>query len=339
MLELELPWVLGALAAPLLLIWWLPAYREQRPGVQVPFFERLVEVTGQRPTERAVEPRANLFQRFVLLPVTWTLVVIAMAGPVWVEPPIVKSDPARDLLLAVDISGSMDVNDFRDRDGKRLERLDAVKRVLDEFITRRETDRLGLIVFGAAPFLQMPLTRDHDALRTMLDEVRVGMAGEQTMIGDAIGLAVNLFAASERDSKVLVLLTDGNDTGSKIPVEKAAEIAAGRGIRLYAVAIGDPRSSGTDAVDMEKLRAITAPNGGKAFLAIDRSQLDEVYASLDALEPEDAEVRTFRPRRPLYMFPLAAALGLVAAYHLAAGIVIGLLRRRRARATSEEVVA
>src|SRR5262245_5524813 len=147
MLELAWPWALAALPLPLLAWWLLPAYRAQQTSEQVPFFQRIAAATGQTP-----RPGAVILRRFAVqmtgAGVVWVLLVAARARPQWVGPPITRDVSARDLMLAVDISGSMDQSDFRAPDGRMLQRLAGVKRVIDDFIARRRGDRIGLILFG-----------------------------------------------------------------------------------------------------------------------------------------------------------------------------------------------
>jgi Ca-activated chloride channel family protein len=250
--------------------------------------------------------------------------VLAVARPVWVEDPIERVQAARDLMLAVDLSQSMEARDFRDPEGRRLDRLQAVKLVLDDFVARREGDRIGLIVFGGQAFLQVPFTLDHEVCRQLLDETRIGMAGPQTAIGDAIGLSLRAFETSEATEKVLVLLTDGNDTGSKIPPMTAADLAAKQGISVYTVAIGDPEASGEQRVDLQALRDIAEATGGRSFRAEDREGLEAIYRELDALVPVELETLSYRPRRPLFFWPLGLAVLIVFGYHLLMGLRAGV---------------
>ena len=241
--ELAAPWALVLLAVPFIVSAKLPAYKERQPALRVPFFERLAAGLDRKPEPGAVVLRRIVLQ-WVLAPLVFVLLVAAAARPELVLPPIQKTESARDLLLAVDISSSMNTRDFTDPQGQKIERLDAVKLVLHDFIARREGDRIGLLVFGEAPHLQAPFTLDHDLCRELLREVQVGMAGPRTMIGDAIGLAIKLFEESPAKQKVVVLLTDGNDTGSRVPPTKAAEIAKSDGITIHTVGIGDPGHQG-----------------------------------------------------------------------------------------------
>jgi Ca-activated chloride channel family protein len=324
MLQFEHPWLfLLLLLQPL--VWWLsPPYREQREALQIPYLQRLAGLTRQTPSKGAVVLRRHRALLF-LLPVWWALIVIALARPVWLADPIEKTESTRDLMLLVDLSGSMETEDFKDPSGRRISRLDAVKGVLDEFIERRKSDRLGLIVFGNEPFLQVPFTRDHDVVRTLLGQTRTKMAGVQTAIGDAIGLTLKHFESSTSEHRVVVLLTDGNDTGSKVPPRKAAEIASQRGITIHTVAVGDPKAAGEEKMDIESLQAISIATKGSFFRADDRVQLDTIYRKLDEIEPEKIKTISYRPRYALFQWPAGTVLVTFLAYHL----LMALLSRRR----------
>ncbi|MEZ5592184.1 MAG: VWA domain-containing protein [Gammaproteobacteria bacterium] len=329
MLQFDYPLAFLLLPLPLLVYWLSGAYRDRGQALRVPFFQRLVELTEQQPRAGAVVIRKTLLQRAVLA-LSWVLVVLALARPEWAGEPIVQEIAARDLLLIVDLSGSMEAQDFSDAEGAKVTRLQAVKQVLDEFISRRQGDRLGLAVFGDAAFPQTPFTEDHATVRTLLDELQPRMAGPKTMMGDAIGLAVRLFDASDKDNKVAILLTDGNDSGSQMPVTQAARIAAERGITLYSIAIGDPTTVGEDALDTGILETIAELTGGRFFLALDRAELDAIYAELDKLEPNKLDTLSYRPKRALFHYPLAVAL--LAQLLLAAGMIAGSARTRQTHA-------
>ena len=324
MLQFQHPWFfLLLLLQPL--VWWLsPPYNEQSEALQIPYLQRLADLTRQTPSAGAVvlrRPRVLVF----LLPLWWLLIVAALAGPVWVADPIEKTESTRDLMLLVDLSGSMETEDFKDPRGQQISRLDAVKGVLGEFIERRKSDRLGLIVFGNEPYLQVPFTRDHEVVRTLLAETRTKMAGPQTAIGDAIGLAIKHFESSKSEHRVAVLLTDGNDTGSKVPPKKAAEIAAQRGIMIHTVAVGDPKAAGEEKMDAESLRAISNATRGSFFRADDRAQLDTIYRELDEIEPEKIKTISYRPKYPMFQWPMGVFLITFLAYHI---LMAGIARLR-----------
>ncbi|MDH5372638.1 MAG: VWA domain-containing protein [Acidimicrobiia bacterium] len=315
MLEFEYLWVFVLLPAPIFVWLLFPPYRERQESVRIPRFEQLAGAIGGRPTHGAVVLRRNWLQGF-LAPLCWILIVIALARPVWIEPPIERIESARDLLLAVDLSGSMETQDMRDSKGQLVDRLEAVKLVLDDFIIRRPGDRIGLLFFGTAPFVQVGFTLDHEIVRTLLDEAEVAMPGPQTMMGDAIGLAIKVFENSEAKERVLVLLTDGVDTGSKVPPEKAADLAGMNGLTIHTIGFGDPTASGEDLIDSVVLEAIAKKTEGRSFMADDREALEAVYRQLDELEPQNFETLSYRPVRPLYVWPLGAALVLLLLYHV-----------------------
>lgn len=328
MLTLEYPWALAALPLPLIVWWLLPPYREVVGAVRVPFFDEIARTLGMTPTAGAIVRRATWPQRLVA-PLCWLLLVTALARPQRLEPPIEHVESARDLLLAIDLSQSMEATDFRAPDGPFIDRLAAVKLVVDDFIARRAHDRIGLVVFGQGAFPQAPLTLDHASVRALLAETRIGMAGPQTAIGDAIGVAVKMTEHAAKAERVLVLLTDGNDTASRLPPAKAAEIAKAADITIHTVAIGDPNAAGEDKVDLGALEAVAAATGGRAFRAEDRRGLEEIYTTIDTLTPDQAKRTLFRPRVELYWAPLAAATSLLALYQ--AGAILAAWARARRR--------
>lgn len=328
MIEFGFPWSFALLPAPLAVYWLTSPYRERQESVQVPFFQRLLEVTGERPRRGAVIPRRIFIQRVLVL-MSWLLLLCAAARPEWVGPPLSVTKSARDLMIAVDLSGSMEVRDFTGADGERLSRLDAVKQVLNEFVALREHDRLGLILFGDSPYLQAPFTEDHDTWLELLDETEIGMAGQSTMFGDAIGLAIKLFSASDSDNRVLIVLTDGNDTGSKVPPVDAAKVARAAGIRIYTIAIGDPSTVGEEALDLEVLSRVAQISEGGYYEALDRAQLERAYRKINELEPEEFETISYRPRSSLFHYPLAVMVVSYLVFHLSMGV---LAWRRRGAA-------
>ena len=320
------------LPLPFVVHWFVPAFRECRSAVQVPFLPLISRITGQEPASGSAVARGGVM-RTILLAITWAALVFAMARPQWLEDPLTRDIPMRDMLVAVDLSGSMETRDFTDADGQQVDRLTAVKQVLDGFLSRREDDRIRLIVFGNAAFVQAPFTNDLEVLRTLLDEVEIRMAGPRTALGDAIGLAITLFERSEVDERVLIVLTDGNDTGSLVPPDPAAAIAADSDIVIYPIGMGDPENAGEAPLDETTLRQVAEVTGGRYFYAADRESLEAVYDELDRLTPCNVETLTHRPRHDLFQWPLGLALALSLLYHLVQ-FVIGLLRRRSRGDTS-----
>ncbi len=189
--------------------------------------------------------------------------------------------------------------------------------MLDEFLTRREGDRVGLVVFGNAAFVQVPFTQDLDACRLLLEETAVRMAGPKTAFGDAIGLGITLFEESEVEDRVMIALTDGNDTGSKVPPAEAAKIAKDNEILIHVVGVGDPASVGEQELDEKALRAVADTTGGRYFFAQDRDELEEIYDELDRIGTREVEAETYRPRIELFHWPLGAFFVLVMLLHAA----------------------
>jgi len=323
--QLEFPWLIALLPLPLLLWWLLPAYREESASVRLPFFGELAGAAGLAPAPGAVVPRSNWLQRIVA-PLAWALLVVAIARPQYVEPPIEKVQPARDLMLAIDLSQSMDTRDFRNPGGALITRVQAVKDVVGGFVERRKGDRIGLIVFGDAPYPQAPFTMDHALVGTVVADALPGMAGPRTALGDAIGLAIKMFEASKTEQKLLIVLTDGNDTASKMPPERAAEIAKQRGITIHTVGIGNPNARDEEKVDLEALKHVAASTGGRFYFGQDQKQLEAIYAELDRITPHNQKVLSWRPKRELFMWPLGAAVALVIGYQIVMALYAGTRR-------------
>src|SRR5262245_2837717 len=323
---LAYPWVLLLLPLPLAVYWLTSPHQETREGLVVPFIDRLAVQTGQAPAEGAVVMRGG-WLRTVALVLGWICVVIALSRPQIIEPPVTKQIPVRDMLLAVDLSGSMATEDFTDATGKKVDRLTAVKEVLDDFLSKRKGDRVGLIFFGSAPFVQAPFTEDLKVCRELLDEAQVKMAGPQTAFGDALGLAITVFDRSQVKDRVLIALTDGNDTSSKVPPDKAAEIARDKGIVIHTVAVGDPRAAGEDALDVDALKNVASVTGGLFAHAADRAQLNEIYGKLDKLETHKAETVSHRPRRDIFWWPLVFG-PFVSAFQHALQLILDRARSR-----------
>ena len=315
MLTFAHPWLFLLLPLPWLVRKLLPTHHERKAAVRVPFLQRLSRLAGQKPGSGVAVAKRAASQWF-FLGLTWALVVAALARPQWLEEPIIKELPMRDLLVAVDLSGSMEAEDFTDAEGNNVDRLTAVKQVLDTFFARRDGDRIGLILFGSAAFVQVPFTDDLDVVRELLDEAQIRMLGPRTMLGDAMGLAINLFERSEVDERVMIVLTDGNDTGSLVPPERAAEIARDNGVVVHTIAIGDPAAVGEQALDEKTLENIATTTGGGYFHANDRQELEAIYDHLDEINPRQVETQSYRPLTDLYFWPLAASMLLSLLYIL-----------------------
>ncbi len=304
-IEFAHPWCFLIAVVPFIVRRIFPPYKEQAASVQVPFFQSLVALTGSSPARGAVVHRKIRLQKIALV-ISWALLVTAMARPQWVGEPLVRIKSARDIMVAADISGSMGTMDFAAATGESISRLDGVKEVLRDFIQQRRHDRMGLIVFGTSPYLQAPFTADHQTWMALLDETQVGMAGQKTNFGDAIGLAIRMFEQSETQNRVLIVLTDGKDTGSRVPPVEAAKIALAKNVRIYAIAIGDPDATGQEEIDIDTLKRIASITRGRFFEAANRRDLKTAHRDIMELEPEEYESIVFSPRRSLHHYCLGA---------------------------------
>jgi Ca-activated chloride channel family protein len=327
-------WVLFALPLPWLVRRLLPAEPlDREAALKVPAAKEFADLAG------AGAPLSLRRFKLAALVLVWALCVLAAARPQFVGEPVALPTTGRDLLLAVDLSGSMEEQDFQ-LNGNWVDRLTATKAVADTFIERRVGDRVGLILFGREAYLQAPLTFDRTTVRTLLDEAFIGLAGKETAIGDAIGLSIRTLddAGVEAGRRVLVLLTDGANTAGSIEPLKAAELAAQRKVKIYTVGIGADaltvrsfaglRQINPSAdLDEKTLTAIADLTGGRYFRARDTVEFAQIYAILDALEPAQAEEEGFRPVDELFHWPLGLAVAVAAAAALAAS----LLARGRAR--------
>jgi len=307
MLSLAAPWALVLLPLPYLVWRVVPPYRDQVAALRIPFFRTITEAAGADAREGAVILRRTRVQMACAI-LCWICVVLALARPERLGEPVFIETAARDMVLALDISGSMDERDFIAEDGTRQQRLAAVKDVLNTFIAARDGDRIALIVFGTRAFVQAPFTEDLQSLSGFLDQTVVGMAGPNTALGDAIGLAIRTFDASEVDQRLMILLSDGADTSSRVTPINAAAFAAEKGVTVFTIGVGDPEASGEDRVDLGTLEDIAARTGGAFYYADDEAALSDVYAQIDQQNPRVTETTSYRPRLPVGHVPLAAAL-------------------------------
>lgn len=307
MYQLDLPWLLVLLPLPLLVMWLIPAYRSSSASVRIPFYAEVTRASGVEPGSGSLV-QARSWLQLIVVAVCWCLVVLALARPQYVEPPLEKTEPQRDLMLAMDLSQSMETRDFPGADGSKVARIDAVRSVVADFVTKRGSDRIGLIAFGDAPYPLVPFTMDHKTVQLMISGTVPGMAGPRTALGDAIGLTIKMFEKSVAPEKVLIVLTDGNDTASKMPPDKAADIAKRDGITIHTVGIGDEQATGEDKLDTAALKMISEKTGGQFFLGSDQKGLAEIYATLDRITPANQKTLSWRPRIELYHYPLGAGL-------------------------------
>jgi len=325
-ITLAWPWLLLVLPLPLLARRLLPA-AEPASGdaLRLPFFAALRAGSGGR--------RSGV--HWLLPALCWVLLVLAAARPEWVGEPVQLPLAGRDLMLAVDISGSMEQEDYR-LNGRPVSRLEVVKAVAGRFIERRVGDRIGLILFGSRAYLQTPITYDRATVAALLSQSVIGLAGRETAIGDAIGLAIKRLREQPEANRVLILLTDGRNTAGNIAPLDAAGLAADEGVRIYTIGIGAGEVGsnspfgmlmrrGSD-LDPRTLRELADFTGGRYFQATATADLERIYQELDRLEPNLRESRSFRPRLSLYYWPAGMALVLSL---LVALLKLSTARRRR----------
>lgn len=312
MLNLAWPWALVLVLLPLILKWRKPGAQSVDAPV-LPVGHWLSDLPGVSRRGNAVP----LWQQLLLF-LMWTLLVVALARPQHVGEQVQMPVSGRDLMLVVDISPSMDEQDMV-LQGRSINRLQAVKHVLDDFISRRQGDRLGLILFGTEPYVQAPLTFDLETVRTLMREAGLGMAGRATAIGDAVGLATKRLRNRPQDQRVVVLLTDGANTAGEITPDKATEIAAAASIRLYTIGIGaesivqrgllgSRRVNPSRDLDENLLTRMAQQTGGEYFRARSLPELELIYESIDQLEPIELEGKFYRPVTELYVWPAGLAV-------------------------------
>jgi Ca-activated chloride channel homolog len=318
MIEWIWPWLLVLAPLPWLVRRLLPPATSQQPAMRAPFYaewQQISEVSGGRASAGNAAPAIGLW-------LLWLLLLLAAARPVWVGEAIELPNSGRDLMMAVDISGSMRIEDMQVRQ-TMVPRVEAVRQVGAQFISQRSGDRLGLILFGSNAYVQSPLSFDTSTVERFLSEAQIGFAGEETAIGDAIGLAVKRLKERPAESRVLILLTDGQDTASSVKPLDAAKLAAKLGIRIYTIGIGADSltlpglfgsSFGSRQVnpsaelDEATLQEIAQLTGGEYFRARNPQELVTIYQLLDELEPVEQETSLYRPRQALGYLPLLGAL-------------------------------
>ena len=308
-LEFGQPWLFALLPLPLIIVWLVPPYRETRTALRAPFFKTIQTLTGSEGHPGAVIRARSLLRRIALW-LVWALLVTALSSPRLVGEPEMIVKEGRDFLVAVDLSGSMQTNDFVNSDGDRITRLEAVRSVFVQFLSRREGDRVGLIVFGSEAYLDAPLTTDLDGITAALRETEIGLAGQETAIGNAIGLSLQLFEADSVESRVLLLITDGVDSGSELTPSQAARAAVRDSITIYTIGVGQAGIGGAD-LDEDALRDIANLTGGEYFNGNDNDALVRITQQLDELEPVEFEEASNPPVELLYHWPLGLLIIIV----------------------------
>jgi Ca-activated chloride channel family protein len=314
MFEFSYPWVFTLLLLPFLIYKMPWYYLAKRSALRISFKEDIDAVNSDSSATNGVS-RASFWQK-TLLTLIYILVTVSLAKPLYIGEPLSKKISQREVLVSVDLSGSMATKDFKDKNGSDIDRLQAVKMVLSDFFQVRKGEKIGLILFGNAAFVQAPFTQDLNALEHLLSELNIGMAGPQTAMGDSIGLAVKMFQDSNVTDRMLILMSDGDDTGSKVPPLTAAKLAQKYGVSIFPIAIGDPQNAGEHSIDTETLKEIAKITGGKFYYANNREELSDIYTQIDKLKPKEVKEITHRPKFDLFLYPLLGVLALLFGYGL-----------------------
>lgn len=331
MIQFEVLWAFILLPLPFLVYWLGPVYESGRDALRAPFFGRF-KLDGKNEADNGAVVIPRKRWQVLLVIVMWCSLVTAAAKPVWLSDAIEIKVPARNLMIMIDLSGSMAEEDFGTEVPRS--RLEGAKLVMANFVKGRSGDLLSLVVFGDAPFMLMPFSDDRKLFIALLEETQVRMAGPKTMLGDAIGFAYQHFlshddfldnpAINEKrvsiTHRTVILLTDGSDSGSLIPPVEAAELAAGEGIHIYPILLGRADAVGEQQIDDVTLQKIAQLSGGVYFEAEDESALERISVLIDKLEPVVVSTSRYQPSAALYYWPLL--LGIVSALlcHLFVGI-------------------
>lgn len=319
MFEFTWLWAFALLPLPAA-IYFASKPKAQPSAIRLP---KLPDGLGQK-------PKVNRWL-IILMTTAWVCLVAALSRPVWYGDPIEITPDHRDMMLAVDLSGSMSIKDMITADGDAVDRLTAVKNVLHQFIGKRNGDRLGLVLFANHAYLQTPLTFDRNTVQQQLDRTVLGLIGQSTAIGEGLGIATKTFIDSEAPQRVIILLSDGANTAGVIEPLEAAELAARSDVTIYTVGVGaeemEQRTffstrtiNPSHDLDERMLTQIAEMTGGQYFRARNPQELAQIYQMIDQLEPINTAQQTWRPRQELFRFPLALSLLL--------SVIIVVMRKR-----------
>ena len=295
----------AALPLPLLIRRFFPKYSDKESSLVVPFFH---EVSEQFSTTQS---RSILWLSLAIL--AWLSLVLASSRPQWIDEKVNVSVTGRDLLIALDISGSMQQMDFSVSNTSRFE---AVRQIAGDFMRRREGDRVGLILFGSQPYLYAPLTLDVDTVVEFLNGSQVGFAGQRTAIGDTIGFAVKVLRERPAENRILILLTDGENSAGSLEPLQAMQLAVEHGVRIFVIGIGpnyEPSQRANPAFQSRYvLPTIAESTGGVYFHASNSRMLEDVYKTIDRFEPIEGDEKTRTSVTELYPWPLGFSIFILA---------------------------
>ncbi len=313
MIDWHWPWAFYLLPLPLVIYWLLPQVKQQAAALKVPD----LTLWQTHPIQSPLQSQST-WPKLILPSLLWLSLITALARPHILGDVVELPTSGRDLMMAIDISGSMDIEDMQWQN-RPVNRLFTVKKVLNDFISQRQGDRLGLVLFGSQAYLQAPLTFDWQTVQTLMNEAQIGLAGKKTAIGDAIGLTIKRLQSNPEQSRVVILLTDGANTAGEVEPLKAAELAKQSKVKIYTIGLGADAmevssffgtrqvnpSRDLDEGTLQKMADIT---GGYYFRARDSKELEQIYTMIDQLEPTEKDPEIFRPQINVYYWPLALAL-------------------------------
>lgn len=341
-MSLEYPWMLLLLILPFIIFKVSPAYMQPAASIYLPFFSRIVAATGQAPTSGNQIKQRKRIQALALL-LSWIVITLCIARPVLIGKPIVTQKAGRDMMIAVDLSQSMEQKDYllpseepsqggQLKAASNVSRLVALKSLLSSFSQQRDGDRLGLIVFGSGAYLQVPFTEDVRLWQTLLEQMDTQMAGPATAIGDAVGLSIRAFERSNTSQRILLLVTDGSDTSSRLDPVDAARVAAAEGIEIFTLGMGSVDTVGDDQVDFNTLNKIAKITNGRAFEGNSSTAIAEILAQIDKIAPAKYQQNSFLPKSDLYPWLLGPMLVIYICVWLSLTIAAAVRVRRRAYA-------
>lgn len=322
MIQIAYPQLFWLLLLPFFIYFILPKAKGiSGDALRIPFLADLKNIKAT--AERSFIPKIGksiLFSlKFIALFVVWALLVVAVARPQQVGEPYRLKTENRDIMLVIDISTSMLQPDFSTTN-RRIDRLTAVKAVVSSFVEQRTADRLGLILFGTRAYLQSPLTFDKQAIKNILFNTEAGMAGNSTSIGDALGTALkNLRDEPNKNNKVIILLTDGENNDGSLSMAQAISLAEKENIKIYTIGVGAESSFlgsifslQNNELDEKSLKELATKTKGNYFRATNLTSLADIYQKIDSLEPQNNEGAIVQNTKELYYIPLAIALFLSA---------------------------
>ncbi|MEZ9596644.1 VWA domain-containing protein [Shewanella sp. 10N.261.52.F9] len=321
-MSLEYPWLLLLVILPLFIFRFSPAYLQPAASIYLPFFARLIRATGQKPTSGSHIKQRRFIQMLALC-LSWIAIVVSLARPVLIGEPVVVEKAGRDLMVAIDLSQSMEQQDYQLGNDTNVSRVVALKALLTEFAAQRTGDRLGLIVFGSGAYLQVPFTQDIGLWQTLLQQMDTQMAGPATAIGDAIGLSIRAFDSSTTEQRVLLLVTDGSDTSSRLDPVDAARIAAADGIQIYTLGMGSVTTVGEDKVDFNTLNKIALISKGQAFEGNNSDAISQVLKQVNSIAPATFEQQIFQRKTDLFPY----LIGPMMIFYIVIWLILWLMSR------------